>query len=141
MRPEFRSGASPLWSVIPNPDSASENGSQEPDIKDSMPKVPQPDTAGYGPGFLRSRIICLSKFLLLQTLSASAEDVNLQAVVPGEAGTIALRVTLDEGVPAVMENSSGLSPEPSAVPEPVTLGLLGLGVLGLAGLRKKRQAR
>ncbi len=41
-----------------------------------------------------------------------------------EAGTIALRVTLDEAHPAVLENYSGLNPdEPSAVLEPVTLGL------------------
>ncbi|MCP4399483.1 MAG: PEP-CTERM sorting domain-containing protein [bacterium] len=73
--------------------------------------------------------IIISLFVvLLLTLSASAEEVSLQASVPGDAGTIALRVTLDEAQSAVLENSSGLSPEPepSAVPEPATLGLLGL---------------
>ncbi|MCP4376279.1 MAG: PEP-CTERM sorting domain-containing protein [bacterium] len=88
-----------------------------------------------------TRMICVSIFLLLLTLGASAEDVNLQAAVPGEAGTIVLRVTLDEAHPAVLENYSGLTPEPSAVPEPSTLGLLRLGVLGLmaARMRRKRQ--
>ncbi len=89
------------------------------------------------------RIICLNLFLLLLALNASAEERHLQAAVPGEAGTIALRVTLDEGAPAVMENYFGISPEPepSAIPEPATLWLLGLGVLGLmaVGMRRKHQ--
>ena len=88
------------------------------------------------------RIIYLSTFLLLLTLSAAAEERRLQAAVPGEAGTIVLRVTLDEGAPAVLGNYSGLppEPEPSALPEPATLGLLGLGIAGLlaARLRKKQ---
>ncbi|MCP4401667.1 MAG: PEP-CTERM sorting domain-containing protein [bacterium] len=89
-----------------------------------------------------TRMICVSIFLLLLTLSASAEDVHLQAAVPGEAGTIALRVTLDEAPPAVLENSSGIGPDaPLAVPEPATLGLLGLGVLGLLISKRWRDAR
>ncbi|MCP4398888.1 MAG: hypothetical protein GY801_16510, partial [bacterium] len=48
------------------------------------------------------RIMCLNLFLLLVTIHASAEDVNLQANVPGDAGTIALRVTLDEGAPVLL---------------------------------------
>jgi hypothetical protein len=38
-----------------------------------------------------------------------------------------------------MQNSSGIGP--SAVPEPATLVLLGLGVLGLVGWRRVRKAR
>ena len=90
------------------------------------------------------RILYISIIVLvLLTLNAAAEERQLQAAVPGEAGTIALRVTLDEGNPAVMENYSGLTPEPepepSAVPEPATLGLLGLGVLGLLAARLRRK--
>ncbi len=89
------------------------------------------------------QIICLSLFFLLLTLTTAAEERHLQAAVPGEAGTIALRVTLDEAPPAVLENYSGISPEPepSAIPEPATLWLLGLGVLGLmaVGMRREHQ--
>ena len=78
------------------------------------------------------RIICLSLLFLLLTLNVAAEERRLQAAVPGEAGTIALRVTLEEGSPAVLRNDSGISPEPkpSALPEPATLGLLGPGRRG-----------
>jgi hypothetical protein len=55
-----------------------------------------------------TRIICLSLFLLLMTLSVSAEAVTLQAVVPDEAGTIALTFTLDEPIPAMIGLSSGI---------------------------------
>ncbi len=89
------------------------------------------------------QIICLSIFWLslTLTLNASAEELSLQAAVPGNAGTIALRVTLDEASPVVMENYSGIVSESLALPEPATLGLLGLGVLGLmaVGMRRKHQ--
>ncbi|MCP4401665.1 MAG: PEP-CTERM sorting domain-containing protein [bacterium] len=90
-----------------------------------------------------TRIVCLNIFLLLLlllTLNATAEELHLQTSMPSEAGTIALRVTLDEAPPAVLENYSGIVPnEPAAVPEPSTLGVLGLGVLGLMAVRMRRK--
>ena len=86
------------------------------------------------------QVLCLSVLSLLLALSASAEEVRLQAAVPGGAGTIELTVTLnsgsplDEATPAVMEHYSSVGP--SVVPEPSTLVLVTLGVLGLVGWRK-----
>lgn len=74
--------------------------------------------------------------VLLLTLSTSAEEVSLQASVPGEAGTVELTVSLDAGNPAVMPNYSSVGPGPSTVPEPSTLLLLGLGIVGLVGWRR-----
>ncbi len=84
------------------------------------------------------RVIYISMFLLLLTLSVSAEDVSLQAPVPGEAGTVELTVSLDAENPAVMPNHSSVGPGPSTVPEPSTLLLLGLGIVGLVGWRRWR---
>lgn len=86
------------------------------------------------------RIISISIIVLLMlTLSALAEDVSLQASVPGDAGTVELTVTLDAGNPAVMNNYSSIGPDPSAVPEPSTLALIGLGLVALVGWRRWRR--
>ncbi len=88
------------------------------------------------------RLVYLSSVVvLLLTLSVSAEDVSLQASVPGEAGTVELTVTLDEANPAIMDNYSSIGPGPSTVPEPSTLALLGLGVLALVGWRRFRKQK
>jgi hypothetical protein len=87
------------------------------------------------------RVIYISMFLLLLILSASAEDVSLQASVPGEAGTVRLTVSLDEANPAVMNNYSSIDPGPSTVPEPSTLALIGLGIVALVGWRRFRTLR
>ncbi len=82
------------------------------------------------------RMIYVSMFVLLLTLSASAEDVSLQASVPGDAGTVELTVSLDDTNPAIMDNYSSIGPGPSTVPEPSTLVLIGLGVVALMGWRR-----
>ena len=74
--------------------------------------------------------------------AADSQDVTLSATVrepSGTTGTIALTFELEElpSTSAVMNNYSTLPPQPSAIPEPSTLVLLGLGVLGLGLLRKR----
>jgi hypothetical protein len=85
------------------------------------------------------RMIYISMCVLLLTLSASAEDVRLRADVPGDAGTVELKVSLDNENPAVMQNYSSIGSSPSTVPEPSTLLLLGLGIVGLVGWRRFRK--
>ena len=86
-----------------------------------------------------TRIMLSLIAIALLTFSVSAEDVSLQASVPGEAGTVELTVSLDAGNPAVMPNHSSIGPGPSTVPEPSTLLLLGLGIAGLVGWRRFRK--
>ena len=73
--------------------------------------------------------------------AADSQDVTLSATVrepSGTSGTVEFTFELEEfpSTSAVMKNYSTLPPEPSAVPEPSTLVLVGLGVLGLFALRK-----
>ncbi len=82
------------------------------------------------------RVIYLSLLVFVLTLNASAEDVSLQASIPGDAGTVELTVSLDVTNPAIMNNYSSIGPGPSTVPEPSTLALLGLGIVGLVGWRR-----
>jgi hypothetical protein len=84
-------------------------------------------------------VIYLSIFFLLLTLNASAEDLSLQASVPGEAGTVELTVSLGVENLAVMPNHSSVGPGPSTVPEPSTLALIGFGIVGLVGWRRFRK--
>jgi hypothetical protein len=73
---------------------------------------------------------------------SESQDVTLSATVrepSGTTATVAFIFELEEmpAVSAVMNNYSTLPPQPSAVPEPSTLVLVGLGVLGLVAWRKR----
>jgi hypothetical protein len=75
-----------------------------------------------------------------------SQDVTLCATVrepSGTTGIITFTVALEElpAASAVLPNASTLPPQPSAVPEPSTLVLVGLGVLGLMVLRKRWDTR
>ena len=75
--------------------------------------------------------------------TAESQEVTLSATVrdpAGSTGTVDFTFELEE-TPVVMPNYSTLPPQPSAVPEPATLLLVGLGVLGLVILRKALIAR
>ena len=76
--------------------------------------------------------------------ATDSQDVTLSATVhepSGTTDTVAFTFELEElpSASAVMSNYSTLPPEPSAVPEPSTLVLVGLGVLGLVGWRRFRK--
>ena len=78
--------------------------------------------------------------------TADSQDVTLSATVrdsAGTIGTVAFTFELEEfpSTSAVMHNYLTLPPQPSAIPEPSTLVLVGLGVLGLMALRKRWDTR
>ena len=78
--------------------------------------------------------------------AADSQDVTLSATVrepSGTTGTVAFTFELEEmpAASAVLPNYSTLPPQPSAIPEPATLVLVGLGVLGLGVLRKRFSLR
>ena len=78
--------------------------------------------------------------------ATDSQDVSLSATVrepSGTTGTVVFTFELEElpSTSAVMPNYSTIAPEPSAVPEASTLLLLGLGVLGIAALRKTWEKR
>ena len=71
-----------------------------------------------------------------------SQEVTLSATVrepAGGTGTVDFTFELEEmpAASAVVPNYSSLPPQPSAIPEPSTLLLVGLGVLGLVVLRKQ----
>jgi hypothetical protein len=73
--------------------------------------------------------------------ATDSQEITLSATVrepSGTTGTVAFTFALEElpSTSAVMKNYSTLPPQPSAIPEPSTLVLVGLGVLGLVILRK-----
>ena len=75
--------------------------------------------------------------------ATDSQDVTLSATVrepSGTTGTVAFTFALEEmpAASAVLPNYSTLPPQPSAIPEPSTLVLLGLGVLGLMVWRRAR---
>ena len=74
--------------------------------------------------------------------AADSQEITLSATVrepSGTTGTVAFTFEVEEfpAASAVLHNYSTLPPQPSAVPEPSTLVLVGLGVLVLGLLRKK----
>ncbi|GAK57015.1 hypothetical protein U27_03979 [Candidatus Vecturithrix granuli] len=83
--------------------------------------------------------------LLAGQPAAQAEEVTLSAAFAspsGARGTLVMTVDVAEpiGYPALPAPSVA-SPPATLVPEPGTLVLVGLGLLGLAWGRKRRRAR
>ena len=82
-------------------------------------------------------VVVAGMLLLLATVLAQAEDLTLSATFrdpAGVTGTFAVTFELEPS-PAPANTPT---PEAHAVPEPSTLALVGLGVIGLAVLRKAR---
>jgi hypothetical protein len=73
--------------------------------------------------------------------AAASQEITLIATVrepSGTSGTVAFTFALEElpVASAVLPNVSTLPPQPSVIPEPTTLVLVGLGVLGLVVWRR-----
>lgn len=94
-------------------------------------------------GVLISFVVLVMLGSAAQAFEAEPElqDITFSATVrepSGATGTIAFTVALEEmpAASAVLPNYSTIALEPSALPEPSTLVLAGLGMLGLVVLRR-----
>ncbi len=92
----------------------------------------------------RVKVIVFALVVLVGLVpAAGAEEVILSATFQEPSGqTGAIEVTVMLAEPAAPPAPPVLDiPQTQAVPEPSTLALLGLGVLGLAVLRRRRTQR